>query len=248
MASGPLQGSPGLSREAPPPRAGSPGFQPPAPRSSAQPCGLGSGSRLPRAERLPGNGGQGGDAVFALELRASLTLSCLSLCRHVAAPAWASSPAPGHLGISGPRKGAGGGLCGNRPRLVLGTPRLRWPHRSRYSCRGLGLAALQALEPRHYFYPPGSRVRGAVGARFGIEVALRGPLSSIRQPWPFVPSSLLGLPSPWGSHSLFLSPGLLTPISSFSESVFPSPVDTPSFPGSRLLCAHRQSFPSCFFP
>lgn len=193
MASGPLQGSPGLSREAPPPRAGSPGFQPPAPRSSAQPCGLGSGSRLPRAERLPGNGGQGGDAVFALELRASLTLSCLSLCRHVAAPAWASSPAPGHLGISGPRKGAGGGLCGNRPRLVLGTPRLRWPHRSRYSCRGLGLAALQALEPRHYFYPPGSRVRGAVGA--GLE--LKSPC---------------GVPSPPSG-----SPGLSFPVLSLAS-------------------------------
>lgn len=96
--------------------------------------------------------------------------------------------------------------------------------------------------------PPGNGARGVVGARFGIEVALRGPLSSIQQPWPFLPSSLLGLVSPWGSHSLFLSPGLLTPISSFSESVFPSSVDTPSFPGSLLLSALCQSFPSCFFP
>lgn len=203
MASGPLQGSPGPSREAPPPRAGSPGFQPPAPRSSAQPCGLGSGSCLPRVERLPGNGGQGGDAVFALELCASLTLSCLSLCRHVAAPAWASSPAPGQLGISGPRKGAGGGLCGNRPRLVLGTPRLRWPHRSRHACWGLGLAALQALEPCHYFCPPGSGVRGAVGARFGIEVALRGPLSSIRSPGLSFPVPSLASPLPGGRTLYF---------------------------------------------
>ena len=77
---------------------------------SAQPCGLGSGSRLPRTERFPGNGGQGGDAVFALELRASLTLSCLSLCRHVAAPAWASSPAPGSPRAQWPREG-----CRGRP-------------------------------------------------------------------------------------------------------------------------------------
>lgn len=210
--------------------------QPPGPLSSA----LRPWLQEPPAQggEASGNGGQGGDAVFALELRASLTLSCLSPCRHDAAPAWASSPAPGHLRLSGPGKGAGGGLCGNRPRLALGTPCLRWPHRSRCACRGLGLAALQALDPRHHCCPPGSGAPGAVGARFRIEVTLQGPLSSIRQPWPLVLVLSLASPLP-GGLTLFLSPGLLTPISSFPESVFPSPVDTPSFPGSLLLSALR---------
>lgn len=232
----PLQGSPGLWREGPPPRAGPQGLEPsaPQPRLWEMPR-AGSASRA-------GGGGEGGEAVFALGLRASLTLSCLSLRRQVAAPAWASSPTPGHLGLGGPGKGAGGGLCGNRPKLALGTPRLRWLHKSRHERRGLGLAALQPLGPRQHRSPPGS------GARFGIDLAPSSPLASIR-PRPFLPSSLAGLPSPWGSRSLFLSPGPLTPISSsFSGSVFPSPTSPPPlFPGlsSSLLSACPS--PALFF-
>lgn len=56
---GPLQGSPGLGREAPPPRAGSQGFQPPAPRSAQlSPAASALGAACPGWRDFQGMGGR----------------------------------------------------------------------------------------------------------------------------------------------------------------------------------------------
>lgn len=173
-----ITGKPRPEQRGSSPRAGSLGFQPqpPGPQvlSSALRA-LALGAACPGWERLPGMG-QGGRCCFwHLELALPDT-SRLSLCRHVAAPAWASSPAPGQLGISGPRKGAGEACAETGPGWC-------WEHRVPVAsqvptCWGLGLAASGA-EPCHHFCPPGSGCEG----RWGHGLELKSPCgvpSSIR--------------------------------------------------------------------
>lgn len=141
--------------------------------------------------------------------------------RQVSAPAWAASPAPGHLrpgeGCRGRGGGGGGGGgCGSGEE-TLGTPRPWWPYKAPllptlYARRARRLAELQLpVSPSRSLPSPGAW-QGSPGLRVH-HALVRCPLLRTG-PGPLLPISLSCFPLSWGLDSLFQSLGLLTPISS----------------------------------
>lgn len=189
------------------------------------------------------------------------TFLSLALPRQVAAPAWASSPAPGHLGLRGQGKGAGAGggggrLGGNARELAMGTSCvLVAPQAPRYVCRGLttGSAPVAGVLVTTTARPGAGRGGGGGALDSGLTSSLSGPSppTSNRALALSCPFLLLAFSSPWGSRSLSVSVAMSPDsyLDSFSEFVFFSPIFPSFFPlvsaPNFSLC---MSIPCCVFP
>lgn len=189
------------------------------------------------------------------------TFLSLALPRQVAAPAWASSPAPGHLGLRGQGKGAGAGggggsLGGNARELVMGTSCvLVAPQVPRYVCRGLttgsapaaGVLVTTTARPGNW----AGWGWGSPRLRIDLVPIWSLPPTSNRALALSCPFFWLAFSSPWGSRSLSVSVALSPDsyLDSFSEFVFFSPIFPSFFPLVSVpnfsLC---MSIPCCVLP